>query len=80
MTTVHPGNVTTDIHRGGGLNHLENKVPKVLWSGPDFIVETAEKASKAGRMEITPGIIYRASLPFLSSHVAQKIWWMLASR
>jgi len=80
VTTVHPGYVRTDIHRRAGLNHLENKVPRMLWSDPDFIVEAAERASKAGRMEITPGIIYRASLPFLSSLAAQKIWRMLVSR
>ena len=80
VTTVHPGYVRTDIHRRAGLNHLEKKVPRILWSDPDSIVEAAEKASKAGRMEIIPGIIYRASLPFLSSRFVQKIWQLLVSR
>ena len=80
VTTVHPGYVRTDIHRRAALNHLENKIPRILWSNPDSIVESAEKASKAGKMEITPGIIYRASLPFLSSLVVQKTWQKLVSR
>ena len=62
------------------FSNLVAKVPRILWSDPDFMVEAAEKASKVGRMEITTGIIYRASLPFLSSLVAQKIWRMLVSR
>ena len=47
-------------------------MPGILWSEPDLIVKSAEKASKAGRMEIIPGIIYRASLPFLSSQFVKK--------
>ena len=80
VTTVHPGYVRTDIHRRAGLDHLEKKVPGILWSEPGFIVKSAEKASRAGRMEIIPGIIYRASLPFLSSQLVQKIWQLLVSR
>jgi len=80
VTTVHPGYVRTDIHRRAGLDHLEKKVPRILWSEPSFIVKAAEKASKAGKMEIIPGIIYRVSLPFLSSQLVQKIWQLLVSR
>jgi len=80
VTTVHPGYVRTDIHRRAGLDHLEKKVPRILWSEPDFIVKAAEKASKAGKMEIIPGIIYQVSLPFLSSQFVQKIWQLLVSR
>ncbi len=80
VTTAHLGYVRTDIHTQAGLDHLEKKVPRILWSEPGFIVKAAEKASKAGKMEIIPGIIYRVSLPFLSSQFVKKIWQLLVSR
>ena len=80
VTVSLPGYVRTSAHRRAGLNHLETKIPKWMWISPETVVKETEKASRNGKTEIIPGIIYRITKPFLKFQSAINIWRSLTKR
>lgn len=74
VVAVNPGYVHTDLHRAAGLEHLERVVPAWLWLEPIDVVKAAHRALERGRDSVTPGLVYRLSLPFLSRNMAQDLW------
>ena len=80
VTVSLPGYVRTSAHRRAGLNHLETKIPKWMWISPETVVKETEKASRNGKTEIIPGIIYRITKPFLKFQSAVNIWRSITKR
>ena len=80
ITVSLPGYVRTSAHRRAGLNHLETKIPKWMWISPETVVKETEKASRNGKTEIIPGIIYRITKPFLKFQSAINIWRSITKR
>ena len=80
VTVSLPGYVRTSAHRRAGLNHLETKIPKWMWISPETVVKETEKASRNGKTEIIPGIIYRITKPFLKFQSAINIWRSITKR
>lgn len=74
VVAVNPGYVHTGLHRAAGLEHLERVVPKWLWLEPHDVVASAHRALARGRDSVTPGLVYRLSLPFLAGNFAQDVW------
>ena len=80
VTVSLPGYVRTPAHKKAGLDHLENKVPKWMWVSAETVVKETEKASRAGKAEIIPGIVYRITKPFLKFQSAIRIWQSITRR
>lgn len=74
VVAVNPGYVHTGLHRAAGLEHLEKVVPRWLWLEPGDVVTSAHRALARGRDSVTPGLVYRLSLPFLAGNAAQNLW------
>ena len=75
-----PGYVRTSAHKRAGLGHLEKKVPNWMWVKAEQVVKETEKASRAGKSEIIPGIVYRITKPFLKFQSAIRIWQSITRR
>ena len=56
------------------MNHLKSKVPSWMWVTADKVVNQTEKASKKGKSEVIPGIVYKLTKPFLKFRKAISIW------
>tara|TARA_Y100000992_G_scaffold166995_1_gene112215 strand:+ start:162 stop:917 length:756 start_codon:yes stop_codon:yes gene_type:complete len=80
VTVSLPGYVTTDAHNKAGLVHLRSKVPSWMWISANNVVNQTEKASKKGRSEIIPGIVYKIAKPFLKFSTAINIWKLITKR
>ena len=80
VTVSMPGYVKTNAHKRSGLDHLEKKVPKWMWITADKVVYETEKASKKGKTEVVPGILYKITKPFLKLKSAIKIWQAITRR
>lgn len=74
VTVSLPGYVETEAHKKAGLDHLKSKVPNWMWISADNVVKQTEKASKKGKSEVIPGIVYKLTKPFLKFSAAINIW------
>ena len=80
VTISLPGYVKTNAHKRAGLDHLEKKIPFWMWVSAEKVVRTTEKASRAGKSTVIPGIAYKLVRPFLGMKITSKIWKMLNKR
>lgn len=80
VVAVCPGYVRTDLHRRAGLEHLTRKVPNWMWLSTADVVRAADRSLRRGRVVVVPGWVYRLTLPFLSSSLAQAVWRRLTRR
>ena len=51
-----------------------------MWVSAEKVVKMTEKASKAGKNTIIPGLAYKLIRPFLGMGITSKAWKMLNSR
>ena len=80
VTAVCPGYVHTNLHARAGLTHLEKTVPSWLWIDAKTVVQSAVDGARKGKVVVVPGLVYRLSLPFLNSSLAQGVWSKLTRR
>jgi short-subunit dehydrogenase len=80
VTAVCPGYVHTNLHSRAGLTHLEKTVPGWLWIDAKTVVQSAVNGARKGKVVVVPGLVYRLSLPFLNSSLAQGVWSKLTRR
>ena len=80
VTVSLPGYVKTEAHKKAGLDHLKSKVPNWMWISADNVVKQTEKASKKGKSEVIPGIVYKLTKPFLKFSAAIKIWRLITKK
>jgi len=80
VVAVCPGYVRTDLHRRAGLEHLTRKVPNWMWLSTADVVRATDRSLRRGRVVVVPGWVYRLTLPFLSSSLAQAVWRRLTRR
>ena len=80
VTVSLPGYVKTSAHKRVGLEHLHSKVPSWMWVTPEKVVIETEKASRKGKNEIVPGIVYKIAKPFLKSNAAVNLWKKITKR
>ena len=74
VTVSLPGYVETKAHKKAGLDHLKSKVPSWMWISANKVVNQTEKASKKGKSEVIPGIVYKLTKPFLKFSAAINVW------
>ena len=74
VTVSLPGYVQTEAHKKAGLDHLKSKVPSWMWVSANNVVNQTEKASKKGKSEVIPGIVYKLTKPFLKFSAAINVW------
>ena len=74
VTVSLPGYVQTEAHKKAGLDHLKSKVPSWMWISANKVVNQTEKASKKGKSEVIPGIVYKLTKPFLKFGAAINVW------
>ena len=74
VTVSLPGYVETEAHKKAGLDHLKSKVPSWMWISANNVVNQTEKASKKGKSEVIPGIVYKLTKPFLKFSAAINVW------
>ncbi len=80
VTVSLPGYVKTNAHNKAGLNHLKSKVPSWMWVSAKNVVNQTERASKKGKSEIVPGMVYKFTKPFLKFRAANNIWRAITKR
>ncbi len=80
VCVVCPGYVRTPLHDRSGLAHLRRRVPGWMWIEPEDVVDAALRGLRRGRAVVVPGWVYRLSLPFLNSSVAQRVWATMTRR
>ena len=80
VTVSLPGYVETQAHKKAGLDHLKSKVPNWMWISADNVVKQTEKASRKGKSEVIPGIVYKLTKPFLKFSAAIKIWRLITKK
>ena len=80
VTVSLPGYVETEAHKKAGLDHLKSKVPSWMWISADKVVDQTEKASKRGKSEIIPGIVYKLTKPFLKFNAAINVWRLITKK
>jgi short-subunit dehydrogenase len=80
VTAICPGYVHTNLHSRAGLTHLEKTVPGWLWIDAKTVVQSAVNGARKGKVVVVPGLVYRLSLPFLNSSLAQGVWSKLTRR
>jgi len=80
VTVSLPGYVETEAHKKAGLDHLKSKVPSWMWISADNVVNQTEKASKKGKSEIIPGIVYKLTKPFLKFNAAINVWKLITKK
>ncbi len=80
VTVSLPGYVETEAHKKAGLDHLKSKVPSWMWISADNVVNQTEKASKKGKSEIIPGIVYKLTKPFLKFNAAINVWRLITKK
>ena len=51
-----------------------------MWVSAEKVVKMTEKASKAGKNTIIPGLAYKLIRPFLGMDITSKAWKILNSR
>ena len=80
VTVSLPGYVETEAHKKAGLDHLKSKVPNWMWISADNVVKQTEKASKKGKSEVIPGIVYKLTKPFLKFSAAINVWRVITKK
>jgi short-subunit dehydrogenase len=80
VTVSLPGYVETEAHKKAGLDHLKSKVPSWMWISANNVVNQTEKASKKGKSEVVPGIIYKLTKPFLKFNAAINVWRLITKK
>ena len=80
VTVSLPGYVETKAHKKAGLEHLKSKVPSWMWISADKVVNQTEKASKNGKSEVIPGIVYKLTKPFLKFNAAINVWRLITKK
>ena len=80
VTVSLPGYVETEAHKKAGLDHLKSKVPSWMWVSADNVVKQTEKASKKGKSEVIPGIVYKLTKPFLKFRAAINVWRLITKK
>ena len=80
VTVSLPGYVETEAHKKAGLDHLKSKVPGWMWVSADNVVNQTEKASKKGKSEVIPGIVYKLTKPFLKFSAAINVWRLITKK
>ena len=80
VTVSLPGYVKTEAHKKAGLDHLKSKVPSWMWISANNVVNQTEKASKKGKSEVIPGIIYKLTKPFLKFNAAINVWRLITKK
>ena len=80
VTVSLPGYVKTEAHKKAGLDHLKSKVPSWMWISADNVVNQTEKASKKGKSEVIPGIVYKLTKPFLKFDFAINLWRLITKK
>ena len=80
VTVSLPGYVETEAHKKAGLDHLKSKVPSWMWISANNVVNQTEKASKKGKSEVIPGIIYKLTKPFLKFSAAINVWKVITKK
>ena len=80
VTVSLPGYVKTEAHKKAGLDHLKSKVPSWMWISADKVVDQTEKASKRGKSEVIPGIVYKLTKPFLKFNAAINVWRLITKK
>lgn len=80
VCVVCPGYVRTPLHERSGLGHLVRQVPGWMWIDPEDVVGAAVRGLGRGRDVVVPGWVYRLSLPFLNSSLAQRVWAAMTRR
>ena len=80
VTISLPGYVKTNAHKRAGLDHLEKKIPFWMWVSAEKVVRTTEKASRAGKSTVFPGLAYKLVRPFLGMKITSKVWKILNKR
>jgi short-subunit dehydrogenase len=80
VTVSLPGYVETEAHKKAGLDHLKSKVPSWMWISADKVVDQTEKASKRGKSEVIPGIVYKLTKPFLKFNAAINVWRLITKK
>ena len=80
VTVSLPGYVKTEAHKKAGLDHLRSKVPSWMWVSADNVVNQTEKASKKGKSEVIPGIVYKLTKPFLKFSAAISVWKFITKK
>ena len=80
VTISLPGYVKTNAHKRAGLDHLEKKIPFWMWISAEKVVRITEKASKAGKSSVFPGLAYKLVKPFLGMEITSKAWKILSKR
>ena len=80
VTVSLPGYVKTEAHKKDGLDHLKSRVPGWMWISADNVVNQTEKASKKGKSEVIPGIVYKLTKPFLKFSAAINVWRLITKK
>ena len=80
VTVSLPGYVETEAHKKAGLDHLKSKVPSWMWISANNVVNQTEKASKKGKSEVIPGIVYKLTKPFLKFSAAISVWKFITKK
>ena len=80
VTFSLPGYVETEAHKKAGLDHLKSKVPSWMWISANKVVNQTEKASKRGKSEVIPGIVYKLTKPFLKFNAAINVWRLITKK
>ena len=80
VTVSLPGYVKTEAHKKAGLDHLKSKVPSWMWISANKVVNQTEKASKKGKSEVIPGIVYKLTKPFLKFNAAINVWRLITKK
>ena len=80
VTVSLPGYVETEAHKKAGLDHLKSKVPSWMWISANNVVNQTEKASKKGKSEVIPGIVYKLTKPFLKFNAAINVWRLITKK
>ena len=80
VTVSLPGYVETEAHKKAGLDHLKSKVPSWMWISANNVVNQTEKASKKGKSEVIPGIVYKLTKPFLKFNTAINVWRLITKK
>ena len=80
VTVSLPGYVETEAHKKAGLDHLKSKVPSWMWVSANNVVSQTEKASKKGKSEVIPGIVYKLTKPFLKFSAAINVWKVITKK
>ena len=80
VTVSLPGYVETEAHKKAGLDHLKSRVPSWMWISANNVVNQTEKASKKGKSEVIPGIVYKLTKPFLKFNTAINVWRLITKK